>query len=85
MWMSEISVPNLFLANRAKLGEILINPHAFPSDDNPETILEAMIGFRLPSILGWPDPAEDGMFLVGRWPESAHRPIFAPGHHTNWW
>lgn len=85
MWMSEISVPNLFLANRAKLGEILVSTDAFPSDGDPDTILEAMIGFRLPSIIGWADPAEDGTYLVAEWPESTHRPIYAPGHHANWW
>jgi hypothetical protein len=85
MWMSEISVPNLFLANRAKLGEILVSTDAFPSDADPATILEAMIGFRLPSMIGWADPGEDGIYSVAEWPESAHRPIHAPSHHANWW
>lgn len=85
MWMSEISVPNLFLANRAKLGEILISPNAFP-DDDPEKILEAMVGFRLPSVIGWSEADEDRiMHSVTTWPEQTYRPIFAPRQHSNWW
>jgi hypothetical protein len=86
MWMSEISVPNLFLANRAKLGEILISPRTFPADDNALAVLETMVGFRLPSLISWPDD-EGGIreFQVARWPERGHRAIYAPGHHPNWW
>lgn len=86
MWMCEISVPNLFLANRAKLGEILVSPDAFPEDDESDSILQAMVGFRLPSFVGWADPVEGGAtYYVAEWPERDHRPIYAPHHHENWW
>ena len=86
MWMAEVSVPNVFLANRAKLGEILLRTSTFPADDDPEAVLETMVGFRLPSLICWPDP--DGGprdFVFGRWPERGHRRIHAPGYHSNWW
>lgn len=87
-WMSEVSFPNLFLANRAKLGEILVSPHAFPADDEPDALLDTLVAFRLPSILGW--AAEDDelggrVYNVTRWSERGHRAIHAPGHHGNWW
>lgn len=85
MWMSEISVPNLFLANRAKLGEILISPGAFP-DDDPDKILEAMVGFRLPSVIGWAEAGDEGIVhSVTPWHERTYRRIFAPRQHSNWW
>jgi hypothetical protein len=87
MWMSEISVPNLFLANRSKLGEILVSPEAFPDGDGPGAILSAMVGFRLPSIIGWTDPDEEANATISaaKWPEITHGPIFAPGRHSNCW
>ena len=86
MWMAEVSVPNVFLANRAKLGEILVSMEILPSDDDPEAVLETMLGFRLPSLISWPETDGDmTIFNVNRWPERGHRPIYAPGHHSNRW
>jgi len=84
MWMAEISVPNIFLGNRGKLGEILINAESFP-DDDPKNILGAMIAFRLPSVIGWADKQDGGVYAVTQWPELGHRTIHAPKHHQNWW
>jgi hypothetical protein len=85
MWMSEISVPNLFLANRAKLGEILMSMETLPSDEDPSAIMETMVGFRLPSIISCREIDGNPTFDVRRWHELGHRPIYAPSHHSNRW
>lgn len=86
MWMAEISVPNVFLANKAKLGEILLSTSTFPTDEDEEAVLETMVGFRLPSLISYRDPEGDAsQFIVSRWSEQGYRAIHAPGHHPNWW
>ncbi|HEX4738808.1 MAG TPA: hypothetical protein VH331_14735 [Allosphingosinicella sp.] len=81
VWMCELSLPNLFLANSAKLGEILINPNEFDVDDP----LAAILAFRLPSLIGWPDPKRKGTFVANAWPERGLTLIHAPYRHQNWW
>ncbi|MYM00200.1 hypothetical protein GR702_20825 [Novosphingobium sp. FGD1] len=88
MWMSEISVPNLFIGNRSKLGEVLVRADQFPPDTgaDPLAVLNSLAGFRLPSIISWPVGIDgDLSFEMMRWPEREHRPIYAPKHHRNWW
>jgi hypothetical protein len=87
-WMEEVSVANLFCANRAKLGEILISPTRLPTANDPDSVLDPLLGFRLPGALGWtrdgaPGP---GRPLVMRpWPEDGHQPIHAPHHNAYRW
>lgn len=86
MWMAELSVPNLFLANRAKLGEILVSTETLPSTESEGAVHETIVAFRLPSLLGWP-AIEGGntVLTLRRWLEDGHRAIYAPGHHANRW
>lgn len=86
IWMAEISLPNLFLANRAKLGELLISTDTLPTEEGAE--LETLLGFRLPSVLGWSTSAgadNRRSFAATSWPETGHRAVHAPGHHANQW
>lgn len=85
MWMCEITLPNLLLANRAKLGEFLIDAREFPADK--DDLLQCLKAFRLPSMIAWNEPQEQGPSqLIGtRWDVEGHLPIYAPFHHTNWW
>jgi hypothetical protein len=82
-WMCEVSLPNLLLANHAKLGEILIDASGIPDTEN---VLEGMLAVRLPSLLGWWHEEKDERLLaLVSWPETDHRPILAPGRHSNRW
>lgn len=76
-WLVEITLPQLFVGNRAKLGEMLIS-----TDSGPEKAIDAVCGFRLPSVMGW----RDGPQLVAtRFPLARHRPLLAPLYHPNGW
>ena len=59
-WLCEVSLPNLYVGNRAKLGEVMIRtaPRLRPG----ERPLEMIVGFRLPAVVGW----RDGGRLVAR-------------------
>lgn len=52
-WLCEVSLPHLYVGNRAKLGEIMIRPS--PRLATGESALNMVIGFRLPSVVGWRD------------------------------
>lgn len=56
-WLCEISLPNLYAGNRAKLGEIFIRP----SPRKWKNELETVKGFRFPGVIGW---QKDGNFFV---------------------
>lgn len=81
MWMVELSLPNLFLANRAKLGEVLIDATAEVSDDDSAW---PVCAFRLPSVIGW-DAEGEGRFRIAPWPQEGHTPMYAPTQHGNQW
>jgi hypothetical protein len=85
MWMCEVSVPNLFLANRSKLGELLIDAKEFPDDKN--LLIHSLLGFRLPSLIGWSAKSEEGAYRLSgtAWGSDGHSPIHAPLHHANRW
>ncbi|NKL25401.1 hypothetical protein GFL92_01015 [Rhizobium leguminosarum bv. viciae] len=48
-WLSEVSLPNLYAGNRAKLGEVCIRI----SDRNFVSHLDTVVGFRFPGIVGF--------------------------------
>lgn len=50
-WLCEVSLPNLYVGNRAKLGEIIVRPSPRLRPD--ESALELVVGFRLPTVVGW--------------------------------
>lgn len=85
MWMCEVSLPNLLLANRAKLGELLIDAKEFPEEQ--DKLLQCLKGFRLPSLLGWSERPAGGpvQLFGGRWETNGHSPIHTPHQHGNWW
>lgn len=85
MWMCEITLPNLLLANRAKLGEFIIDAREFPSER--DDLLSCLRAVRLPSMIAWRESQENGQSqLVGtEWDVTGHTPIHAPHHHSNWW
>lgn len=73
-WMSEVSLPNILLANGAKLGEILISTTRRP---RPE-----IHAVRLPGVIATlgKDKLEAYPF-----PIAGHIPIHAPNHNPNRW
>lgn len=73
-WMSEVSLPNILLANEAKLGEILISTTKRP---RPE-----IYAVRLPGVIATlgKDKLEAYPF-----PIASHIPIHAPNHNPNRW
>lgn len=80
MWMCELSLPNLFLANRARLGEVLIDANAPVSD----TGAGAVRMFRLPSLLGLVSPDHRSAFDVEPWPVRGPVPMHSALHGDNW-
>jgi hypothetical protein len=88
VWLVEVTLPNLLLANRTKLGEILIDPTIDLDDRSPsQELLAAVAGFRMPSVLGLKvGKVADGTFEypIFEWPSADHREILA-NRHPNWW
>lgn len=72
MWMCELSLPNLFLANRARLGEVLIDAKA---PLGPRAV-DAVRMFRLPSLIGVAvKQGRQRAFQVQQWPVRGHVPM----------
>lgn len=77
-WLCEISLPQLFLGNRAKLGEIIIKTSDFDSE-NP---FASVLGFRFPSVLCY----RNEHFMVATPHRGAtHVPILRRSEHRNQW
>jgi hypothetical protein len=90
-WLAEVTLPNLLLANRAKLGELLVAPsdksgtsRAGGKDGVEPTA--ALLGFRMPSVLGigYQDPEDQRRFALISWPEAGHRPLLGKYHSNSW-
>ncbi|WP_221364416.1 hypothetical protein [Sphingomonas jinjuensis] len=80
MWMCELSVPNLFLANRARLGEVLIDARASVRDNG----VGAIRMFRLPSLLGVVAPGRPSAFQVASWPVKGPVPMHKALQGETW-
>ncbi len=68
-WMVEISLPELFPANRRKLGEIILNAEA---PITPDTISASYMFARLPGGLYVLGEKEDGKPFVSNYPLAIH-------------
>lgn len=73
-WMCEVSLPNILLANRAKLGEILVSTSKKP---RPE-----IFAIRLPGLIA---TLGKDRLKAFRFPIDSHIPLHAPGHNPNRW
>lgn len=73
-WMCEVSLPNILLANRAKLGEILVSTTKKP---RPE-----IFAVRLPGLIATLAKERLNAF---RFPIESHIPLHAPRHNPNRW
>ncbi|MBJ7410403.1 MAG: hypothetical protein JHD15_08570 [Phenylobacterium sp.] len=76
-WLVELTLPQLFVGNRAKLGELLIE--VAPADD-----LAAVAGFRLPGVIA-SRAAEPNAFMLSGFPLVRHSAMHAPIYHSNGW
>ncbi len=76
LWVCEVSLPNLYAGNRAKLGEVLIRT-------SPKIRLGrgGIVGFRLPSIAGWRDNAG---FWVAPSEWAAHSRLLGDVNEQEW-
>ncbi len=75
VWMCEISLPQLYVGNRTKLGEVLIATDV-------RDVNESFLGSRLPSQLLW---REQGEFFVADTGIDFHAPLLAAAEHKNRW
>jgi hypothetical protein len=75
VWMCEISLPQLYVGNRTKLGEVLIATDVRDVD-------ESFLGSRLPSQIFW---RQNGDFFVGATGIDFHAPLLAAADHKNRW
>lgn len=76
VWMCEISLPQLYLGNRTKLGEVLVATGVRDPD-------HSFLGSRLPSQLLWRD--EQGDFFVAPIGIDFHAPLLETIEHKNRW
>jgi hypothetical protein len=79
-WMVEVSIPQLYTGNRAKLGEVLIDALNEPSSDDLNT---SFLALRLPSILV--KRSNDGNMKWFRLSMLAHSPIFQHRTQNHIW
>ena len=93
IWLIEITLPNLLLANQHKIGEFVIDPSEKFDESSPNgALLAALPAFRMPSVLGLNQgPVSDGGddftdhdFTIVPWPETAPRDILHKRHGNNW-
>lgn len=73
-WMCEVSLPNILLANKTRLGEILISTTA-----EPKPRIHAV---RLPGVISEVSTDKISSFPF---PIDRHIPIHAPHHNPNHW
>ena len=78
-WLVEVTLPQLYVGNRARLGEVLIK-----ADTTPDDAEDAVAGFRFPGVIGWAD-GNKGEFPVAPFPMRRHSPLHAPLYHLNGW
>ena len=78
-WLAEVTLPQLYVGNRAGLGEVLIKVEA-----TPDNHMEAVAGFRFPGVVGWANE-EDRTFVIGAVSMRRHSPLHAPLYHLNGW
>ncbi|TXM74204.1 hypothetical protein FV218_10380 [Methylobacterium sp. WL69] len=73
-WLCEVSLPQVYVGNRAKLGEVLVSIKELAADetDNDANVL----AFRLPTILAW--RADDDCFALTRTGLDSHGPLHRP-------
>lgn len=71
-WMCEVSLPNIMMGNRAKLGELLIA--AVPKAD--------VIAARLPTVMA---ALTGGKLELFNFPVDGHTPIHSPDRNPNCW
>jgi hypothetical protein len=76
VWMCEISLPQLYVGNRTKLGEVLIATGVRDPDGS-------FLGSRLPSQIFWRD--EKGDFFVAPTGIDFHAPLLEASEHKNRW
>ncbi|MES2442810.1 MAG: hypothetical protein V4574_08260 [Pseudomonadota bacterium] len=83
-WVTEVSLPNMLLASRSKLGEFLIDPSRNPRND--EELARAIYAFRMPSLLGinYDDAEGRSQFAINHWPEHDLRPILGVRNKNIW-
>lgn len=74
-WMVEVSIPELYTANRSKLGEILVDVNA-PDPDPATDISKCWIGGRLPGLLFVPPQKPGQLPTALETPVEAHVPIY---------
>ena len=79
LWLVEVTLPQLYVGNRAGLGEVLIRVDAGPYND-----IEAVAAFRVPGLLAWAG-SRPGAFFAEPFPIRRHRPLHAPLYHRNGW
>ena len=70
-WMCEVSLPNIMLANKTKLGEILLS-----------TSRKQIHAVRLPGVIATLKPETLSAFPF---PINGHIPIHEPHHNPNQW
>ena len=78
-WLIEVTLPQLYVGNRARLGEVLIR-----ADSTPDDAVEAVAGFRFPGIIGWAE-GQKGDFVAAPFALRRHSPLHAPPYHLNGW
>lgn len=76
IWMCEISLPQLYVGNRTKLGEVLIATGIRDTD-------QSFLGSRLPSQILWRN--EKGDFFLAKSGIDFHAPLLAASDHQNRW
>ncbi|RYG66734.1 hypothetical protein EON77_17160 [bacterium] len=72
-WMVEVSLPNILLANRSRLGEILVAP----SGETPRILLA-----RMPGVIG---ALKDDDLDLSRFPMETYVPMHSSGENSNTW
>lgn len=78
-WLCEVSLPQIYVGNRAKLGEIVV------SADTPDRVggNDSGLAFRFPSLLGWRSNGD--LFSIAEVSVAGHVPLLAPARHGNDW
>lgn len=72
LWMVEVSIPDLFPANRSKLGEILLNATIKPTQ---KLDYGTFVLARLPETYAFHNPTPSAKSLFSQFPSNLH-------HHT---
>jgi hypothetical protein len=80
VWLVEITEPDLFVGNQAKVMDVVLNPRLKPSTENEELTEGAVLMVRLPQYAIIPKSGTSQWERISGWEVEGHIPLYCHTH-----